>query len=146
MQIVMDPYSDADKRVTRRIRRSGRGMNRMETSEGLHPQQNLWKGFAVIRLSEKLNQRAKLPVLSTHRLRHCKSFFDGRPVGRVFQDMLRLQGEAVTIFVTIIRYHHYNHLNLIVRIYCLFAYENMRITRVPGPFQRIQFFCFPQWP
>jgi hypothetical protein len=76
--------------VSRTIRRSAQVMNRMETPEGLHPQQNLRKGFAVIRLSEKLNQRAEFPALSTHGLRHSKGFFNGRSIGRVFQDVLRL--------------------------------------------------------
>jgi hypothetical protein len=70
--------------------RSARGRNRMETPDGLHPPLTLRHDSAVIRVVERLDEGAKLPALSTHGLRHCKSFFDGRPIGRVFQDILRL--------------------------------------------------------
>ncbi len=67
--------------------RPAQGMNRDGDLGGsIHIR--VWKGFAVVWLSDSLDQGAKLPVLSTYRLRYCKSFFDGRPIGRVFQDML----------------------------------------------------------
>lgn len=77
-----------------------------------------------------LDKGMQFPAGSTDRLGYAKGFLGRMLLLFVLENLLRPEGKGVALVVAVVFQHSDYHARLLIRVYCLLSYKNMRVTRV----------------